>query len=211
MKCSYHPEVESRHTCSACRKFLCDDCASEIKGKQYCRECLEQGAEWVTAVKDLRLPQDAPKRAAFFAVIPGIGAVYNNEYLKAVTYFTVFAALVAMGDAVNAVFGFGAFVFLIFTMFDAYRSAERNARRLLPSGNSGERPGDAQSNLTVWGIFLILMGVLFLLQNFVSLYFLARIWPAAFILIGAYLVYLSVRRRKKESGEPGAPNSSSES
>lgn len=195
MKCAYHPEVDSRYECGACRKYLCDDCAIRIKDKTYCRECLEQGADWVAAVKDLRLPADSPKRAALFAVIPGIGAVYNNEYLKAVTYFTVFAALFAMGS-VHAVFGFGAFVFLVFTMLDAYRSAERNARRLPQYGASAEKPGTGDVNLTGWGVFLILMGALFLLQNLVSLYFLARIWPAVFIVIGAYLVYFSVRRRR---------------
>ncbi len=197
MKCSFHPEVESRQICSACKKFLCDDCANPVKGKTYCLPCLEQGAEWVTTVKDFRLPSDSPRRAAFFAIVPGIGAVYNNEYLKAVTYFTVFAALIVMGNALNAVFGFGAFVFLIFTMFDAYRTAEKATRRRMKPDGSGEETDSPDSSLTGWGFFLILAGALFLLQNIISFYFLVRMWPAIFILIGAYLVFLSVRGRRK--------------
>lgn len=200
MKCSYHPEVDSRQICNACKKYLCDDCTHQVKGKAYCLPCLEQGADWVSTVKDFRLPADSPRRAALFAVIPGIGAVYNNEYLKAVTYFTVFAALIVMGDALNGVFGFGAFVFLIFTMFEAYRTAEKNVRRRMqqPDGPVGES-GHADNSLAGWGVFLIIAGALFLLQNIVSLYFLARMWPAIFIVAGVYLVYLSVRSRMRRN------------
>jgi len=199
MKCSYHPEVDSRQVCGACNKFLCDDCANQIKGKAYCPECLAQGAEWVAAVKDFRLSPDSPKRAALFAIIPGIGAVYNNEYLKAVTYFTVFAALIVMGDTLNPVFGFGAFVFLIFTMFEAYRTAEKYTRQQALSDGSGEVAGRSDGNLTGWGVFLILAGALFLLQNVLSSFFLIRMWPAIFIMMGIYLVWFSVRGRKKRN------------
>ena len=96
MKCTYHPEAEAKEFCSACNKTLCTECSHQIKGKYYCQECLVQGAEWATAVKDLRIPIDSPRRAAVCSVIPGMGAVYNNEYMKALTYFAVFAALVIM-------------------------------------------------------------------------------------------------------------------
>jgi len=210
MKCSYHPEVDSRQICNACKKLLCDDCAHQIKGKAYCLPCLEQGADWVATVKDFRLPTDSPRRAAIFAVIPGIGAVYNNEYLKAVTYFTVFAALIVMGDALNAVFGFGAFVFLVFTMFEAYRTAEKNVRRRMQPDEPGGESARSDSSLAGWGFFLILAGALFLFQNILSFYFLARIWPAIFILIGGYLVYLSVRGRWSKNRSTQEPGSSTE-
>ena len=67
MKCSYHPSVESQESCSACSKFLCGECAHRIKGKAYCQDCLVRGAEWAATVKDLRLPTDSPKRAAWCA------------------------------------------------------------------------------------------------------------------------------------------------
>jgi hypothetical protein len=210
MKCSYHPEVDSRHICNACKKLLCDECATQIKGKAYCLPCLERGADWVTTVKDFRLPSDSPRRAAIFAVIPGIGAVYNNEYLKAVTYFTVFAALVVMGDTLNAVFGFGAFVFLVFTMFEAYRTAEKNALRRVQPDVPGGEPARSDNSLAGWGVFLILAGVLFLLQNILSFYFLVRMWPAIFILIGGFLVYLSVRGRRRRNGDRHESGSSTE-
>jgi len=188
MKCSYHPTAESQQFCSTCNKPLCGECSHQIKGKVYCQDCLVRGAEWAAAVKDLRVPVDSPKRAALCALIPGMGAVYNNEYLKAITYFAVFAALVMMGDRIDGVFGFGAFAFLVFTMFDSYRTAEHLARLRLESGATLATPPQNRS-VAGWGIFLMALGVLFLLQNIIPYHFIHRLWPLVFIFLGGYLLY----------------------
>jgi 4-hydroxybenzoate polyprenyltransferase len=155
-----------------------------------------EGAEWVAAIRGLRMPADAPKRAALCALIPGMGAVYNDEYLKALTFFAVFASLILLGDKVHGVFGFGAFVFLVFTLFDAYRTAELHVRRRVESRNRSEGSPQLDKTILGWGLFLIVLGVLFLLQNIIPFYFLTRIWPLLFILLGAYLVYRAFDNRK---------------
>jgi hypothetical protein len=198
MKCSYHPAVDSQEFCSTCSKALCTDCSHQIKGKVFCQDCLVRGAEWAATVKDLRSPTDAPKRAAALSLIPGMGAVYNGEYQKAITQFAIFAALAIMGDNVHGVFGFGAFVFLIFTLFDSYRSAEANLRTRLDSGPVQETPAKDRT-VAAWGIILIVLGVLFLAKNFIRYDFLHRMWPLAFIALGAYVVYRSLRDREEES------------
>jgi hypothetical protein len=198
MNCSYHPGAESRELCSACNKPLCEECAHKIKGKAYCQDCLVHGAELSATVRDLRLPADAPKRAAVCALIPGMGAVYNNEYLKAITYFAVFASLCMMNDWVNGVFGFGAFAFLVFTMFDAYRTAETKARKSLETGTVSEEKSRQDRTIIGWGIFLIILGVLFLLQNIIPYQFLHKLWPLIFILLGAYLIFRSLRNRESQ-------------
>jgi len=198
MKCSYHPAVDSLEFCSTCSKALCTECSHQIKGKVFCQDCLVRGAEWASAVKDLRIPTDAPKRAAALSLIPGMGAVYNGEYQKAITQFAIFAALVIMGDSVNGVFGFGAFVFLIFTMFDSYRAAEANLRNRLEAKPVKESPAKDRT-VAAWGILLIVLGVLFMAKNFIRYDFLHRLWPIAFIALGAYIVYRSLRDREEES------------
>jgi hypothetical protein len=205
MKCSYHPAVESQEICTACNKPLCSDCAHKIKGKAYCQDCLIEGAEWASTIKGLRLPSDAPKRAAFCAIIPGLGAVYNTEYLKAVTYFAVWAALAVMGNRVNGVFGFGSFVFILFTMFDAYRSAESRVRRRVQTGDFANEALQQDKTLVGWGVFLIILGVIFLLHNLIPFYFLNRFWPLIFILLGAFLVYRALQSRKSWSGDRSSP------
>ncbi len=199
MKCTYHPTVDSQEFCRACSRPLCSECSHQIKGKFYCQDCLVRGAEWAAALKDLRMPADSPKRAACCALIPGMGAVYNNEYLKAITFFAVFAALVVMGDHVSGVFGFGAFAFLIFTMFDAYRTAEAKARARLEATALTPEPPSQDRTIVGWGIFLMVLGGIFLLQNmfdFFRFYILTRLWPLAFILLGGYLVYRALRDRE---------------
>lgn len=194
MKCSYHPTVESQEFCGTCSRALCSECSHQIKGKIYCQDCLVRGAEWAAAVKDLRVPTDAPKRAAALSLIPGMGAVYNGDYQKAITQFAVFAALSVMGDSVHGIFGFGAFVFLIFTMFDSYRTAEVKLRKRME--RPSEPPGtERDRTVAAWGILLIGLGCIFLLKNFIHYEFISRLWPLVFIALGAYLVYRYVSDR----------------
>jgi len=200
MKCAYHPEAQSVEYCGTCSRALCADCSHQIKGKVFCQDCLVRGAEWAAAVKDFRIPADAPKRAAALSLIPGMGAVYNGDYQKAITQFAVFAALVIMADEVNSVFGFGSFVFLIFTMFDSYRAAESNLRARLDGGPAAVRAATLKDRSAIaWGIFLIGLGGLFLLKNLIRYDFIHRMWPLAFIALGGYIVYRSWRDREEES------------
>lgn len=206
MKCSYHTAVDSQEACSACSKPLCADCTHKIKGKPYCQDCLVEGAEWAATVKGLKLPSDAPKRAALCAIIPGMGAVYNNEYMKAVTYFSVWAALSVMGGRVHHVFGIGAFVFVVFTMFDAYRTAEAHTRRRLQPGYVPMEPPQQDRTIIGWGIFLILLGVVFLLQNVIpEIILVNRLWPLVFIVLGGYLVYRATKSRGNQTHKSSDP------
>jgi hypothetical protein len=201
MKCSYHPTADSQEYCGTCSRALCAECSHQIKGKIYCQDCLVRGAEWAAAVKDFRIPTDAPKRAAALSLIPGMGAVYNGEYQKAITQFAVFAALSIMGDSVHGVFGFGAFVFLVFTMFDSYRTAECKLRTRIEKPFNEPASGKDQT-VAAWGILLIGLGLIFLLKNFIHFDFISKLWPLVFIGLGAYLVYRYFGDRDEEAG-PG--------
>jgi hypothetical protein len=132
-----------------------------------------------------------------------MGAVYNGEYLKAITYFAVFAALVIMADEIHGVFALGAVAFVIFTMFDSYRTAQLKTRARLESGGVETAVETEGSNIT-WGIFLIVLGIVFLLQNIIPYYFLNRLWPLVFIGLGGYLIYYAMRER--DGGKPPSRN-----
>jgi hypothetical protein len=208
MKCAYHPAAESAELCRTCNKALCSECSHQIKGKVYCQDCLIKGAEWVAAIRDLRVPADSPKRAALCSVIPGMGAVYNNEYLKAITFFAVFACLVMMADSFHGIFGFGAFAFLIFTMFDSYRSAEAKALARIEAA-SEVKEVNPDKTVIGWGIFLMLLGVIFLLQNIIPYHFLNRLWPLVFIFLGGYLVWRYMRDDQTKVSGPVSPSAES--
>lgn len=205
MKCAYHAAADTQGFCSTCNKPLCGDCLHQIKGKVFCQDCLVQGAEWAATMKDLKIPTDSPKRAALISLIPGMGAVYNGDYVKAITFFAVFAALAMMSDRVGEIFGFAAFSFLIFTMFDSYRSAEAaNRARMAGIAPPRTQPGKDRT-VAGWGVFLILLGVIFLLQNLIPYHFLDRLWPLVFIGIGAYLVYYYFNSDKRRDTAPPPP------
>ena len=144
-----------------------------------------------------------PSRAALCAVIPGIGAVYNREYGKAVVHFSVFAGLALIAEAVE-LFGLAAFAFYVFTIIDSYRSAEAIAR-----GHSAQSPAKDREtsnlNLLMWGGLLIGMGVLFLLDNLgaIQLRDAIEFWPVLLIGLGVYLVVSQFLSRK--TSEPAPP------
>lgn len=197
MKCSYHPAIESQESCNACGKALCVECAHKIKGRAHCQDCLIEGAEWAATIKGLKLPSDSPRRAALCAIIPGLGAVYNGEYLKAITYFAVWAALAMLGSQINGIFVFASIVFVLFTIFDAYRSAEALVRMKLKSVPAFETSRNDKT-IIGWGVFLMILGLFFLLENIIPFQFFNKLWPLVFILLGAYLVYRAFQNGKSQ-------------
>ncbi|RPJ62252.1 MAG: hypothetical protein EHM23_03975 [Acidobacteria bacterium] len=202
MRCYYHSDVESVHSCSTCRKFLCAACAHSIKGKIYCQDCLVAGAELAGLAATPRLATYSPGRAALFAIIPGIGAVYNRQYVKAVLHFAIFAGLSIIANNGPGVFSVAAFAFYIFTIIDAYRSAQAILRNVVANPRLLEEESE-DINVPVWGGVLVLLGVLFFLNN-MGVFSLAEmtefLWPLFFVALGVYLVvdyYLAGRRRQQ--------------
>ena len=143
-----------------------------------------------------------PRRAALCAIIPGIGAVYNREYVKAVVYFCFFAALCLIAEAVG-IFELAAFAFYVFTIIDAYRSADAIAKAEA-SGTLVQTEQKENLNLLVWGGVLILLGVLFLLDNLGAIYLrdVVEFWPLLLIGLGVYLVANQLLSSKQPAPPP---------
>jgi TM2 domain-containing membrane protein YozV len=40
--CYVHNETEAIGTCVGCGKFICHNCNTELKGKNYCKKCIEE-------------------------------------------------------------------------------------------------------------------------------------------------------------------------
>lgn len=200
MKCYYHPAQDSVHGCTICRKFLCPACAHSIKSRIYCQDCLVAGAELAALATSPQLATHTPARAALFGVFPGIGAVYNREYTKALLHFSVFAGLVLLADAASPIFGLGAFVFYIYTIVDAYRSAQVILRRHVSRGEMLEE--ESAINASLWaGVLMFGLGILFFLNNLgVNAFaFLGKLWPLAFVALGIYLILDYFRKSREPS------------
>ena len=139
-------------------------------------------------------------KAALCGLIPGVGAVYNLDYMKAVVHLAAFSGLCVFSEA-NGIFGLFAFVFYVFTIFDAYRSAlEPQKKREFSSD---------QINMPLWGLLLIVLGVVFLLDSLdaISLRSIAKFWPLVLVFLGCYMVFQYFLTDKKSKAVPGKSSS----
>ncbi|MGB6430039.1 MAG: DUF5668 domain-containing protein [Candidatus Acidiferrales bacterium] len=96
MKCAVHPDADATAYCRNCGKALCAECTRSVRGMHYCEPCL---AALVTQPPAARASQHSPVAAFFLGLIPGLGAVYNREYTKALIYVAIFVGLVTADSA----------------------------------------------------------------------------------------------------------------
>jgi hypothetical protein len=142
----------------------------------------------------------SPGAAFALGLIPGVGAIYNAEYFKAAVHILIFGTLISIGESAGgsaeALFGMMTFGFYMYMPFEAYYTAKK--RKLLAQGINLETPFDRFNqqfgevkNKEFWGgMFLIIIGGLFLLDNFdiLQLNRVLRLWPIALIVAGVYLL-----------------------
>jgi hypothetical protein len=116
--------------------------------------------------------------------------VYNGEYNKALIHIVVFAAMIVglssdIGDSADVVLSLLLAGFVLYMAFDAMRIAK--ARNL---GETSVDPLESWSrNRPIGPIILIVLGALFLLNNFnwFPFYRIWRFWPVVLIAVGALL------------------------
>jgi len=197
VKCAVHAEVEATGYCRNCGKAMCQQCTRDVQGVLYCEPCL---AALVTHPQPpAPASSSSPGAALFLGFVPGLGAVYNGEYTKALVHIVVFIALIAglnsdLGDAGDTVLGLSLAGFIVYMAIDAHRTAKAKTR--------GEAP---PSSVEAWGkdkpvgpLLLIVLGVIFLLNqfHFFSFHIFFRFWPV--LLIGAGVLMLLNRMKRPE-------------
>jgi hypothetical protein len=131
-------------------------------------------------------------------LFPGLGAVYNGEYNKALIHIVVFVAMIVglnsdPGDAAQVVLSLLLAGFILYMASDAMRVAKGR--------NLGEtRPDPLETwskNRPVGPIILIGLGILFLLNNFNWFPFwrVGRLWPLVLIGVGVLMFRNRLERR----------------
>ena len=93
MYCSYHTGSAARIQCSSCARPLCRACDHRIKGYPYCQDCIVLGVEGLSRGYREPRPRGKARLAALFAVLPGMGAVYNHQNIKGVVHFATIVGL----------------------------------------------------------------------------------------------------------------------
>ena len=110
MNCAYHPINVANARCSACLRGLCPACDHRIKGYAYCQDCIVAGIEILRrgARQDpqhnSRAGEKSPGVAALLGLVPGLGAAYNGQNIKALVHFAVIVGLWQIADILQVLF-----------------------------------------------------------------------------------------------------------
>ncbi len=199
MKCFYHSDKEATKFCNNCGKPLCDDCTRNVKGIVYCEDCLYGAISSQERLKAIENRSPNPVISFFLAFVPGLGAVYNGEYMKAIMQFLIFCCLIIAADMSGLfIFGLGAALYYFYTIIDAYRSA--NKIRLMGE-NEIKKEKESKYAGIGRGLTLVVIGLFFFLKNlgWLSFKFIGVYWPLILIAIGGYIIYVDYL--KKNNGE----------
>jgi Domain of unknown function (DUF5668)/B-box zinc finger len=191
MNCAVHTDRPATGYCRQCGKAMCPECTREVGGALYCGDCLTNIVSVAPASTQPGSTKSHPGIALVLGFIPGLGAVYNGEYIKGLIHVAIFGGIIAllntdMPSAYYAFLGIALGCFYFYMPIEAYRTAK--AREL------GEpQPTDlvyGRGRKPVGAFVLIALGLLFLLANFGLLRseWLAKGWPIGLIAIGAWIL-----------------------
>ena len=132
MQCATHPDRDATGYCRTCGKPLCPDCTRDVRGALYCEGCLAamlSGAPVGAPLAEPPIGTPNPAVAAALGFIPGLGAIYNGEYMKGLIHIAVFAGIIAMlnaqvSDSLQVFLGIGLGCFYLYMPIEAYRTAK---------------------------------------------------------------------------------------
>jgi Ca2+/Na+ antiporter len=210
MYCSYHSSTVARVQCASCSRSLCPACDHRIKGYAYCQDCIVRGVEGLSAYRyhGTRTRSRALK-AAILALVPGMGAAYNRQNVKAVVHFFTIAGLFQLTKVhlVPGLFALAGFVCYVYSIIDAHRTAQSIARGESPAEDEERFKRALVRRAPALGVFLIVAGILFVVNILrpVALLALAKLFPVLLILLGGYLLTKYFKRRRDEVSPEYSP------
>jgi hypothetical protein len=148
-------------------------------------------------------PPKSPAAAGILSgIFPGVGQIYNGEYMKGILYIIIFAGLITLqphsGQPFIAITLAG---FYFFQLLEAIQTAKKinlaaagqPAAAVSPAGTATPLPAkpEPKSGSVFWGLCLMALGVVFLLGNFDILDYdrLFDFWPVLVIIIGLKMIF----------------------
>lgn len=144
MNCANHPDRPATAYCQFCGKPLCGDCARTIQNIVGCEDCIAarlgvapaggsytvHGGDgqnlqytYTGTIPPPQPPGTANPWLAFgLSWIPGVGAMYNGQFVKGLVHVLVMAVLISLAD-VYGIFGLMIAGWVFYQVFDAYQTA----------------------------------------------------------------------------------------
>src|ERR1035437_4886989 len=131
MNCAYHSQNAAVVSCNGCGRPLCPACDHRIKGFPFCQDCIVQGVDLLRQHNQSNYVPFVKKRTSPFIatvlsmIIPGLGAAYNGQTMKAIVYFAAFVGMFQMAVLTHGIpiFVLGFIGMWFFAALDAWRTA----------------------------------------------------------------------------------------
>ena len=142
-------------------------------------------------------PGASPGLAFVLGLIPGVGAIYNGQYVKGLIHVIVLGILISIENSdaslgLGPLFGMLIAVWWFYMAFEAYHTARKRQLGVPVDEFSSIVPlHSPRRGFPVGPVLLIAFGVVFLLNTMDVLRFanLVRYWPVLLIVLGAYMLY----------------------
>lgn len=207
MNCYIHSSTPAVAFCRTCGRPVCAACQRPAGGTIFCAEHAPGNPYTApSGPEEPHLPPPAAPRApihtspalAFiFGWIPGVGAIYNGQYIKGLVHAVIFGLLISLlnstdntaGQPLLAMLMVG---FIFYMPFEAYHTArKRQLGVAVEEWSSFAGPRRYTGHVPIGPILLIAIGVLFLLDSLHLLQFreIGRFWPVLLIVWGAFMLY----------------------
>jgi hypothetical protein len=214
MNCYLHPDTPAAAFCRSCGRPLCTACERPSEGTVFCQEHAPARAAFTFSrsrpdpgpnpySQPSKPVETSPGLAFLLGLIPGVGAIYNAQYLKGFVHVAILGVLISIvssnhdfagSPALEPFFAMLIGVWYFYMPFEAYHTARKRQlgvpvdewSSLLPRGTMG-----GGGRLPLGPVILIGIGVLFLLDNLglLALGEIVRYWPLILIGIGVYSLY----------------------
>jgi hypothetical protein len=228
MNCATHNNVAAVAYCRTCGKPLCSACVRDVRGTMFCEHCLAERVAGVlppapppgnpgpnTSPNVERLP--SPGMAAVLGFIPGVGAMYNGQFMKGFFHVMAFVCMIWMADHFGAIMIPVFFAYFFYLVFDAYKtahalelgqpvpdpfgfermfgptphpmvSAAAPTNSTVPQTSAALEPPPHRSSVPTGAVILIVLGLVFLLHTVGFFEFaIDRFWPLILIGFGGWL------------------------
>jgi hypothetical protein len=243
MNCANHPEAPAIGYCRDCGKPLCEACRRDAGGTLYCEEHSPvMAAPPVPPAPPSASPYTAPDPSPYTApppssqstqtrppvvdagaspglafllgFIPGVGAIYNGQYVKGLIHVVIMGLLISivssedMSGNLQPLFGMMIGVWVFYMAFEAYHTAKRRQLGQPVDEFSSIVPRHGQhSRFPLAPTVLIVVGLIFLLHNLDILRIgqILRYWPIALIGLGVYMLYERVSGSSVPSAHSATP------
>ena len=230
MNCAIHPDVPAVAYCRQCGKALCEACRHLADGTVYCPEHAPAPAAAAASSPYTAPPPPpaaipdtgaSPGLAFLLGLIPGVGAIYNGQYVKGLIHVVVLGVLIAIvssdqaSEGLQPLFGMMIAVWVFYMAFEAYHTARRRQLGQPVDEFSSIVPRHGEhTRFPLAPVILIAAGLLFLLNNLDIIRFgqMLRYWPVALIALGAYLLVerLSFSERRGSQAPGGVREAANE-